>query len=77
MNIRQDSYTVGTDSHLHNLDYADDKGLLWQTLQHAQAKPNNLALIEKKTGFTISKDKNQGDANKNKQQCRIKLIAGI
>ena len=55
-------WTLTTLTHLHNQGYADDKGLLFR--QHLQAKPNILALIEKKTEFRIS--------NKKTNEMRIK-----
>ena len=44
-------------THLHNLDCVDHIWLHSQTLKDVQAKPNNLALIEKNIGLRISKEK--------------------
>ena len=47
---------------LYDLEFADDICLLYQKLQHMQAKTNNLALIVESTGLRVSKEKKQGHA---------------
>ena len=58
---------------LHHLDFADDKCLLSQNLQHMQIKTEHLALAAEKTGLRISKEKTKVMRADSKRLEKIKL----